>query len=70
MSLYCEKERIVAGDYDGSKYIGFQCENFCYKFFNVVSKEIDWIRKNLCEDYIWKFFRGDTLLIGSMDCLE
>ena len=67
--IYTEKEsRMVAADFDGSKYIGFQCSNFAYKFFNLQTKEIDWVRKNCHEEYIWRFHNGD-LLAGSIDCL-
>lgn len=53
--LWAEKtEKIVAADFDG-KFIGFQCLDFNFKFFNTETKEIDRVRKNCAEEYIWKF---------------
>ena len=67
--VYEEKDGMVAADSSG-KFIGFQCSNFVYKFFNMQTGEIDWIRKNSHEDYIWRFHLSDTLLVGSMDSLS
>ena len=52
---------MIAADFDGKKYIGFQCGNFVYKFFNLETKEIDWVRKNCHEEYIWRFHLGELL---------
>lgn len=61
-----DKSVIVSGDFDG-KFIGFQCLDFNYKFYNTETKEIDRVRRNCCQEYIWKFYSKECLLVGGLD---
>jgi hypothetical protein len=64
--LWVGKSPIVSADFDG-KFIGFQCLDSSYRFFNTETREIDRVRKNCAEEYIWKFQCPERLLVGGLD---
>jgi hypothetical protein len=57
---------IVSADFDG-KFIAYQCNDFNFKFYNTETKEIDIIKKSCYDDYIWKFYNKEILLVASLD---
>ena len=64
--VLAEQSIIVSATWDG-KFIGFQCKDGSYKFFNTQTGEIDRIRKNCHSEYIHRFHCPETLLAASFD---
>ena len=42
-------------------------EDFTYKFWNLGTMEVDRVRKNCMEEYLWRFVGVELLAVGVLD---